>query len=104
MQGGHGRAYTEQMLHYFRKTISFDTPSPENSGKFYLGTLPPGAIPHMALLKVHTAFDDSGFTLIALGTEDDTDALADEDEWDPTSVEGQIAIKPLDWEVRDGHV
>lgn len=91
-----GRQSVHQHLHYLRRSFSYNTTSPDASGRYYMGTLPDGAILLQSLLKVHTAFNAGTTNTVSVGTLADDDAYADELDWDATAQEGQVSISAMD--------
>jgi hypothetical protein len=94
--GNQVREYTHSSLHYYRRTIAFDTPAVGVVETIDIGTLPAGAVIYDAIVKVNTPFNAAGDNLINVGIAGTPDAIVDETDIDATSAEFQSSRRGCD--------
>lgn len=94
--GNDARDFERQMIHYYRRTISFDTPNIDVADTIKVGTLPAGAVITQAIVKINTAFDAGTDNLINVGTSADPDGIVDELDIDATAAEFQAVYRGCD--------
>lgn len=94
--GSDARQYEQQLLHFIRRQISFDTFQIGTDATVKVGTLPNGAVIYDAIVKVSTAFNAGTTNYINVGTADDDDAIVDQDDIDATAAEWQSSRRGCD--------
>jgi len=94
--GSDARDFERQMIHYYRRTISFDTVNVSSADTIKIGTLPAGAVITQAIVKVNTAFNAGTDNLINVGTSADPDGIVDELDIDATAAEFQVVYRGCD--------
>ena len=81
------RSNVTQQEHYFRATVSFDTPLIGTAGKVPLGTLPAGAIVTGMLVKITAAFNAATTNVLTVGTAADASAVLGATDIDEADVD-----------------
>ncbi len=84
--GSAARDYAKQLIHYLRKTINYNDAGITSAATVSLGTLPDGAIVLETVIRVRTAFNDSGTDTLKVGTSGDDDAFAQTTDSDLTAT------------------
>lgn len=74
--GSEAREYPQQMVHYMRRTVNWNTDNIRTANSVRLGTLPAGAQILQCLMIPKTAFDGTGPTL-SVGTDNDNNNIMD---------------------------
>lgn len=90
------RQYEQQLLHFMRRQIAFNTPLIGTDDRVQVGTLPAGAVVYDTIVKVSTAFNAGTNNLINVGIVGDDDGLLDETDIDATSAEFQSSRRGCD--------
>lgn len=94
--GTDARQYEQQVLHFIRRTIAFNTTFVGTAATIKVGTLPAGAVIYDAIVKVNTAFNAATDNLINVGTAATADSIVDETDLDLTAVEWQSSRRGCD--------
>jgi hypothetical protein len=94
--GSDARQYEMQVLHFLRRSISFDTPLISTDDTIKVGTLPAGAVIYDAIVKVTTAFDAGTTNYINVGIVGDDDGIVDQGDLDLTAEEWQSSRRGCD--------
>lgn len=90
------RQFNQQMVHYLRRRIAFNTTFISTDAFTLVGVLPAGAIILNAIVKVETAFNAGTTNYINVGTASDDDAIIDQDDIDLTAAEWQATMRGCD--------
>lgn len=94
--GTDARQYEQQVLHFIRRQITFDTFLIGTDASVKVGTLPAGAVIYDAIVKISTAFNAGTNNYINVGVEGDDDAILDQDDVDATAAEWQSSRRGCD--------
>lgn len=94
--GSDARQYEQQVLHFIRRQITYDTFLIGTDASVKVGTLPAGAVIYDAIVKVSTAFDAGTTNYINVGTAADDNALVDQADLDLTAAEWQSSRRGCD--------
>lgn len=95
------RQYEQQLMHFMRRQIAFNTALIGTDDSIQVGTLPAGAVVYDAIVKVTTAFNAGTNNLINIGIVGDDDGLLDETDIDATSAEVQSSRRGCDLSFAD---
>jgi hypothetical protein len=90
------REYDMQVLHFIRRSVSFDTPLISTDDTILVGVLPAGAVIYDAIVKVSTAFNAATTNYINVGIAGDDDGIVDEGDLDLTAAEWQSSRRGCD--------
>lgn len=94
--GTDARDFKQQMVHYMRRTIAFDTFQIDTANTVKVGTLPAGAVILEGIVKVNTAFNAGTTNYVNVGIDTDDDAIVDQDDVDLTAEERQSSYRGSD--------
>jgi hypothetical protein len=94
--GTDAREYPMQVLHFLRRSISFDSQFISTDDFTKVGTLPAGAVIYDAIVKVTTAFNAGTTNYINVGIVGDDDGIVDQGDLDLTAVEWQSSRRGCD--------
>jgi hypothetical protein len=94
--GTDAREYPMQVLHFLRRSISFDSQFISTDDFTRVGTLPAGAVIYDAIVKVTTAFNAGTTNYINVGIVGDDDGIVDEGDLDLTAAEWQSSRRGCD--------
>jgi hypothetical protein len=90
------REYDMQVLHFIRRSVSFDTPLISTDDTILVGVLPAGAVIYDAIVKVSTAFNAATTNYINVGIAGDDDGIVDQTDLDLTAAEWQSSRRGCD--------
>ena len=90
------RQYPQQMMHYLRRRIAFNTTFISNDDFTIVGILPAGAIIYDAVVKIETAFNAGTDNFINVGIAGDDDGIVDQTDIDMTAAEWQSSRRGCD--------
>lgn len=74
-QGGVGREFHQQVVHYLRKSVAFNTTNIATAATVLVGVLPAGALVLGTYVAVTVAFNAATTNVLIVGTAADTSAL-----------------------------
>lgn len=94
--GSDARQYTHCCLHFYRRTIAYNTPKVGTAATIKIGTIPAGAVIYDAIVKVNTAFNAATTNLINVGSEATPDSIIDETDLDLSLAEFQSSRRGCD--------
>jgi hypothetical protein len=90
------REYDMQVLHFIRRSVSFDTPLISTDDTILVGVLPAGAVIYDAIVKVSTAFNAATTNYINVGIAGDDDGIVDQTDLDLPAAEWQSSRRGCD--------